>query len=46
MTIDLRKLSDRHLLALHRVGKRDAFLRPVKAMIALRDEIERRGLRK
>lgn len=46
MSIDPTKLSDRHILALPRVGKKDAFFRPVKAMIALRQEIERRGLRK
>ena len=44
MTVDLKKLSDKKILALYRIGKKDAFFRPVKAMIALRNEKERRGL--
>lgn len=45
--MDFSKLPDRLLLALYRVAKTKArvFFRDPKAMIALRNEVERRGLK-
>lgn len=46
MLIDFNKLSDRHLVALHRCAKKRlyAVFKDPKAMIALRNVLEKRGL--